>query len=108
MRKTMRLIGATAMAFATVAAPHWAAAATDRYPHTVPQDCGYLAAKLGPSKVWQAQFWAQRVDDFGHIERLFVAPCFASQANCVAWLYWAQSDWPDHLAPGRCKTGMPY
>jgi hypothetical protein len=106
MRVFLGSMMVAATVLATAAMPQTALARA--HPRVQPSDCGYLAAKVGPAKVWQASFWGQRLDDFGHWEFILVAPCFAKETTCVDWLYWAQSDWPDHQAPGRCKKGMPY
>ena len=67
-----------------------------------------LVAKYGRSKVWQASFRGhRRGDGFSPLEWTFVQPCFATQKTCVARLYWEQSDWPEHDAPGRCRQGAP-
>ena len=79
------------------------------YARVEPGDCGALVAKYGRSKVWQASFRGHRGGDgFYPLEWTFVQPCFATQRTCVAWLYWEQSDWPEHDAPGRCRQGAPY
>jgi hypothetical protein len=97
------MVAATMLAAAT---PQTALARS--HPRVQALNCSYAAAKVGPGKVWQASFWGQRLDDFGHWEFIMVAPCFTKLTTCEDWLYWAQSDWPDHQQPGRCKQGMPY
>lgn len=76
---------------ASQAAGHPAAAASP--PRVQGQNCQVLAAQIGGANVWQTTFWAWRFDVFGDREDIFTAPCFSSEANCKAWLYWAQSDW---------------
>ena len=98
---------AAAILFTAVAVPQVALAAA--HPRVQPLDCQSIAAKVGPGKVWQAAFWAKMGgDDFDPYESIMVAPCFSSQASCVDWLYWEQTDWPDQDYVGRCKAGMPY
>ncbi len=99
------VLAAAAMIYAASPQASFAAA----HPRVEPMDCGSLVAKVGRGKVWQAEFKGQRGGDgFDPYETTFVTPCFASQTSCVNWLYWEQSDWPDHDAPGRCRPGMPY
>jgi len=92
---------------ALVALPHAPEAA---HPARLPSfDCRVLAAQIGTAKVWQTTFWAWRTDDFGHREEYFVSPCFANEANCKAWLYWARSDWdPNYVPPQPCRRGASY
>jgi hypothetical protein len=110
MRKVMSILAAAGIAAGLFASATATASAQSgqRYPRVAPENCGAVASRLGPGQTWQAMFWGQKQDDFGHWEEIFVAPCFSSHAKCFAWLYWAQSDWPDHQPPGRCRTGLPY
>jgi hypothetical protein len=62
-------------------------------PRVSGQNCQWLAAEIGATNVWQTTFWGWRYDVFDEREDINVAPCFASEADCKAWLYWAQSDW---------------
>jgi hypothetical protein len=107
MRFSVSLTAAAAIASGLAVAPQVASAAP---PRVLPQECNAVAAKVGQAKTWQALFWAQRRDDFGHLEETFSAPCFTSASTCKAWLYWQQTDWPE---PGQinikyCKAGRPY
>jgi hypothetical protein len=106
MRLSMSLLAATVV-FGGLAAPQLAFAAPPRVP---PGECNAVTAKVGQPKVWQAVFWAERQDDFGHVERTLSAPCFTTQATCKAWLYWQQTDWPEsgQLSVRYCKIGRPY
>ena len=104
MRIVATLVGLAAVA-AALALPATAEASP---PRVQAYDCHALAAKLGPAKVWQTSFWGYRKDLFGFKQQLLASPCFANETNCKAWLYWAQSDWPDHVAPRRCRQGIPY
>jgi len=53
-------------------------------------DCGVLAAQ--GKKIWQTSFWGWKIDEFGFRQELNASPCFTSEANCKAWLYWARAD----------------
>jgi len=79
-------------------------------PAVQPGDCGALAAKLGPSKVWQASFEMNfRGDNFDPPEYVNTQPCFASYKDCFNWLYNEQSNYPSQdQNVGFCKRGMPY
>jgi hypothetical protein len=99
------ILAAATMAYAAMPLPASAAS----HPRVQPTSCGALIARMGSSRVWQAEFKGQRGGDgWDPYETIFVTPCFDNQATCVDWLYWAQSDWPDHEQPGRCRQGMPY
>ena len=105
MRILLSLVLAAALASAATPLP----AAAASHPRVEPGDCGALVAKVGRSRVWQAQFWGHRGGDgFDPYEETFTAPCFSTQSACVDWLYWEQSDWHADTDPGRCKPGMPY
>lgn len=62
-------------------------------PRVQGQSCSKLKAAIGKSNVWSTSFVGQRKGPFDRIESYQAAPCFRSQADCKAWLYWAQSDW---------------
>jgi hypothetical protein len=67
--------------------------------------CGALAAQVGPANLWQTSFMGWRYDVFGDREDIFAAPCFPSEADCTAWLYWAQSDWQHNfIQHPRCQN----
>lgn len=103
MRTMTGSIGMVVLAAVMSLSGHADAAAP---PRVEGQDCRVLAAKIGSDKVWQTTFWAWRTDDFGFREEYFVAPCFASEAACKAWLYWTRSDWdPDYVPPQPCRRG---
>jgi hypothetical protein len=76
-------------------------------PRVPAYSCPGLAAQLGAANVWQTAFWAWRYDVFGDREDIDAVACFASEADCTAWLYWAQSDW-DHIFPPPlpCRRGI--
>jgi hypothetical protein len=80
------------------------------HPRVEAQDCGTLAVKIGPANVWQASFTGMRhpIGHFRFFERTSAIGCFRTQAACVNWLYWEQSDWPYMNSAGRCRKGMPY
>ncbi len=86
------------MTTATLAPLPSAAAQPPRVPAL---NCGALAAQSG--KVWQTTFWGWRVDDFGFRQEFMASPCFTTEANCKAWLYWARSDFdPNYVPPKLC------
>ncbi len=70
--------------------------------------CSYLAATRGPANVWQTWFTGQRDQLFGPDLHYTASPCFNSLANCKAWLYWAQSDYPKQNTFKPCRKGFPY
>ena len=69
-----------------------------------PMDCGALAAEIGPRNVWQTWFQGSRQGLFQR-ENDAEAPCFDTLAKCTAWLYWAQSDWPQENSFQPCRKG---
>jgi hypothetical protein len=78
-------------------------------PHVQGQNCAVVAAKIGKAKTWQASYWGWRVDIFErHTEQFLQSPCFTTQASCKAWLYWAQTDYPNEIVMKFCKKGQPY
>ncbi len=89
-----------------LASPNGASAAQP--PRVAAYDCGYLAATKGPANVWQTWFRGQRERLFGPNLSYLAAPCFTTLANCKAWLYWAQSDWPVMNTFQPCRKGIPY
>ncbi len=70
--------------------------------------CGPLVASRGPSRVWQTWFTGVKRDLWDNHRRYTAAPCFASLSACKAWLYWAQSDWPDRNTFRPCRRGLHY
>lgn len=104
----MRLLALAATAAVIVVAgmaPPPAAAAQP--PRVAAGDCGYLAAQLGPGKVWQTNFRGARPSPFDLRHRDYwpysASPCFASLSACKAWLYWAQSDYPYQNSFTPCR-----
>ena len=77
-------------------------------PRVNPGDCAALAAAHGPSRVWQTTFYGDHRDLWDNIDHYSAAPCFASEEQCKAWLYWAQSDWPDRNNTTFCRRGIRY
>jgi hypothetical protein len=88
MRILAGILGLAALV--ALSAPPAAEAAPAR---VAPQSCGYLAATIGPSKVWHTWFQGSRKPLFGPPVWYTASPCFKTQAACKAWLYWAQTDW---------------
>ena len=110
MRKTIIGLAALAMTVASATVVPAAQVLYDGQPARVAAgDCGSLAARLGPGRVWQTAFSAEREGSFGLTDWINAAPCFASEAECKAWLYWARSDWhPNYASPPPCRPGIPY
>ena len=77
-----------------------------RYPRVAPQSCRALANAVGSGNVWHTRFYGERKGFFDEREAYSASPCFKSQQACVAWRYWAQSDWPymNHASP--CRRGI--
>ena len=81
----------------------------------MPARCRQPAAGQGPRaaassrprsarrNVWQTSFVGQRLGPFDQLEDYHAAPCFRSQADCKAWLYWAQTDWDRYQYFNPCK-----
>ena len=63
-------------------------------PRVQAHQCAALTATLGPGKTWRTNFTGQRRSDFDTYEDYSASPCFPSERECKAWLYWAQTDWP--------------
>ncbi len=79
-----------------------AAAATP--PRVEGYSCNAMVASLGPSKVWRTNFRGNKRDlNTGLFWPYSATVCFTSHANCKAWLYWAQSDWPDQNTFVPCR-----
>ncbi len=93
---------------ACIAMPQSASAAA--HPRVQPLDCTRLVGKASPNRIWQAEFYGSRggYGTWDMYQQFYLAPCFSSQATCVDWLYWAQSDWPNENRVGRCRQGTPY
>lgn len=110
MRKIMLALGAAALTAASITAAPAAQKLYDGQPARVAAgDCSFLAGQLGPGRVWQTTFSARGEDAFGYPISYFAAPCFASEAECKAWLYWARSDWdPNYTPPPPCRPGIRY
>jgi hypothetical protein len=86
-----------------------AALAAKTPPRVHGMSCVAAAAKVGPAKTWQATYWGWRRDIFDrHNEQFLQSPCFTTQATCKAWLYWAQTDFPNEIVIKFCKQGQPY
>ncbi len=75
-------------------------------PRVNPQSCSRLKADMGAKNVWQTSFVGQRQGPFDQLESYHAAPCFRTQADCKAWLYWAQTDWDRYQYFTPCKKGI--
>ena len=105
MRLLAGLGGATAAAILMLTVGQAEAA---QHPRVPPGDCQALVAARGPHNVWQVSFYGERKDLWDNISDYSASPCFASLANCKAWLYWAMSDWPDRNNSTLCRRGVGY
>ena len=68
--------------------------------------CRTLAASRPASKIWWSSFYGERTGLF-NLETYHVSYCFKSEADCKAWLYWAQTDYPQMNRVQRCRRGLP-
>ncbi|HET7715743.1 MAG TPA: hypothetical protein VFK86_08955 [Bauldia sp.] len=75
-------------------------------PRVQGESCSKLKAMLGRANVWQTSFVGQRKGPFDQILSYHAAPCFRTQANCKAWLYWAQTDWDYYQYFNPCRKGI--
>ena len=96
--------------FATALLPAGPAEAAP--PRVQAYSCGALSAEIGPSKVWWTRFEGYHPSPFDFFrnhprkDRYAAAPCFKTQSACKAWLYWAQTDWPDMNSHIPCRKGL--
>ena len=108
----MKQLHALALAAALAAPLAFPPTESSAAPHArvVPIDCRTLVAKVGAGNVWQARFTGMRrsLVRWRLYERTSAVGCFGTQAACVDWLYWEQSDWPYQNSAGRCRKGVPY
>jgi hypothetical protein len=100
----LKLIGLAAFAAALMAAASVEAAQPKRGVQGV--SCGTLAHSIGASNVWRSYFRGARQGLFDQVWWYTSSPCFRSQADCKAWLYWTQSDWPYYTTVTRCHRGV--
>ena len=56
---------------------------------------------------WWTVFYGEKTNFWGNRESYHRSACFKSQQDCKAWLYWAQSDWPDMNRNQGCRKGKP-
>ena len=108
MKPLLTLVLAAALAAPLALSPQASHAAS--HPRVDALDCRTLAAQIGAGNVWQASFTGMRrsIGHFRFLERTAAIGCFKTNAACVNWLYWEQSDWPYMNSAGRCSKGMPY
>ena len=109
MRLILAAVLVAATTFVAAASPAAITPPGAPYPRVQPMACAALTAKLGPGKIWHTWFQGQRdtPTDNGNVTSIydFDDPCFASLESCKAWLYWAQTDWPDMMQFQRCHQG---
>ena len=108
MKPLLTLALAAALAAPLALSPQASHAAS--HPRVDALDCRTLAAQIGAGNVWQASFTGMRRSAVFPrlLERTSAVGCFKTNAACVDWLYWEQSDWPYMNSAGRCRKGMPY
>ena len=94
--------------FAVAAVVAGAVPAEAAPPRVEAYDCGTLAAQKGAANVWQTYFYGQRETLFDKKESTTASPCFTTEANCKAWLYWAQTDWQKYSTFRPCRKGLGY
>ena len=101
--RSLILSGALA---AALAAGSWSAPVEAAQPPRVkPMKCSSAAASVGAANVWRTFFRGEKEGLFDDVWHYQLAPCFTSQANCKAWLYWAMSDWPKRQWFKPCYRG---
>ena len=110
MRIVLAALLVVAATFSAVAAPAPNTPPGAPYPRVQGGDCTALKAKLGANAVWHTWFKGQLDtpgDSNGNLSSIYYYddPCFASLETCKAWLYWAQTDWPDMMQFQRCREG---
>lgn len=99
------LAGSLFAAAMTLAMPPLAEAAPP--PRVKGLNCRTLAKQIPASSMWTATFRGNRIGHFDIRESTFQVKCFKSQADCKAWVYWIQSDWPLENQVKRCRKGKP-
>jgi hypothetical protein len=105
MKTMVSLFALVALAFSIVLAGDAEAA---QPPRVQAYQCGPLAASIGPAKVWQTTFYGSKKGLFDDVSYYSASPCFPTEYECKAWLYWAQSDWNYHSNFRPCRPGLGY
>ena len=67
-----------------------------------------LKASAAKNAIWWTNFQGARKGFFDQRETTMMVRCFRSQADCKAWLYWAQTDWPKRNNFKPCRRGLGY
>ena len=62
-----------------------------------------VACGVKGSPLWRTSFHGEKTDFWGRKWSTHDSPCFRSEKACKAWLYWAQTDWPDMNGFTPCK-----
>ncbi len=70
------------------------------------ENCRALISAIGRKNVWSTSFFGQRIGPFDRLESYHATPCFRSEKDCKAWLYWAQTDWDRYQYFNPCKKGV--
>ena len=94
----------TALALTALAIPRAEAAPPPRVSGSV---CSVLARSTPASGIWWAAFSGARSGFFDQRDVTYEVRCFTDLADCKAWLYWMQSDWPAENLLNRCARGLP-
>ena len=104
----MRFLAAVIVLATCLAAVSIGSAQAAAPPRVEAFHCSYLVSSVGAANVWQTWFNGERSNLFDRVTRLIAAPCFQTEANCKAWLYWAQSDYTDYSTFRPCRRGLNY
>ena len=67
--------------------------------------CSVATAELGQANTWFGVFAGRRQNVFDAIQTISVQGCFRSERECIDWLYWMQSEWPDWTYRIGCAKG---
>jgi hypothetical protein len=105
MKVTVSLFALVALALSTALTGKAEAA---QPPRVQAYDCRPLAASIGPAQVWQTWFTGEKKGLFDDISHYTASPCFPTEYECKAWLYWAQSDWNYRSNFKPCRPGYGY
>jgi hypothetical protein len=103
MRRALPHILATVLAAIAVAPADPLPATAAQPPRVQALNCRSVSA----STSWWTVFHGERTNFWGYRESFNRSACFKSQKDCKAWLYWAQSDWPDMNRNQGCRKGKP-
>lgn len=101
----LRGVGAAIALTVALGAGAGPASAQTIRPRPVPLDCRAATAELGAANTWFGVFAGRRHNGFDAIDTISVQACFQTERDCLNWLYWMQSDWPDFTFRIGCEKG---